>query len=90
MGSDLRIEIKKGIQALFELTFDFLSRTFQNVHGHVRLMAIGEFQGSVSYLDDLALGQQTHSVDQSQICHVKHLIDVDWCSGGEVRFTISA
>ena len=90
MPSDLRIKIKEGIQALFELTLDFLSRALQNVHGHVRLVAIGEFQGGVSYLDDLALGQQAHSVDQSQICHVKHLIDVDWCSGCEVRFTISA
>ena len=90
MPLDLRIEIKKGIQALFELTLDFLSRTLQDVHCHVRLVAVGELQGGVSYLDDLALGQQTQSVDQSQICHVKHLIDVDWSSGCEVRFTISA
>jgi hypothetical protein len=73
-GSDFRIEIEEGIEALLELSFDLFARALEHVHGDVCLVSVGELEGSVIDLDDFALGEEAHSVDKSQICHVEHLI----------------
>ena len=81
--SDLRVKVEEGIQTLLELRLDLLARALQNVHGHVRLVAVGELEGRVVDLGDLALGEQPQSVDKSQIRHENHLIG-SW-AGGSVR-----
>ena len=48
--SDLRIKIEKRIQALLELGLDLLPRALQQVHGHVRFVAILQLQRRVANL----------------------------------------
>ena len=75
-GSDFRIEIEKGIEALLELGFDLFARALEHVHGDVCLVSIGELEGGVVDFDDFAFGEEAHSIDKSQICHVEHLIGI--------------
>ena len=46
-GSDLRVEIKEGVEALLELGLDLLARALEHVHGDVCLVAVGQLEGSV-------------------------------------------
>ncbi len=69
----LRVEIEKGVEALLELGLNLLARSLQHVHGDVGLVPVGQLQRSIVNLRHFALRQQPHSVDQSQIRHVRHL-----------------
>ena len=60
--SDFRIEVEERIQAALELRLNLLARALNGVHGHVRLMAVGQFQGRILDFGNLALGQQPQSV----------------------------
>lgn len=68
----LRIEVKEGIQAVPELLLNLLARAFQDVHGDVCLVTICQLERCIMDLRNLALGQEPHSVNQSQIGHVLH------------------
>jgi len=72
--SDLRVKIKKRIQALLQLGLDLPARTLNYEHCDVCFVSIHEFECCIVDLCHFALGQEPHSVDQSQICHVQHLI----------------
>lgn len=67
--SDFGVEVEEGVEASFELGFDLLARALDGVHGDVGLMAVGELEGRVLNFSDLALGEQTESVDESEIRH---------------------
>jgi hypothetical protein len=72
--SNLRIEIKKSINAVAQLGFNLFPRAFQNMHCYPRLVPILQLHRSVAYLGDLIGWQQPHPVDQCQIRHAAHLI----------------
>ncbi len=57
-----------------KLLLDFLARTLEHMHGDVSFVTIGQLQGRVVNFGHFALGEQTQTVDQSQIRHAKHLI----------------
>ena len=71
---DFWVKIEEGVKALLQLSLDLFARSFQDVHGHVCLVAISQLQRCVLDFDHFALRQKAHSVDKSQICHVHHLI----------------
>ena len=77
--SDFWIEVEKCVEAPLQLALDLLPGSFNGVHRHVSLMAICELESGVVDLSDLALRQQPQSINQSQFCHVYHLID--WREG---------
>ena len=62
--SNFGIEVEEGVEAALELVFDLLAGALDGVHGNVRLVSIGQLEGCVVDFCDLALGEQTHSVDQ--------------------------
>lgn len=72
--SDLRVEIEERVEALPKLLLNVLARTLQNMHRDVSFVTVGQLQGRVVNFGHLALGEQTQTVDQSQIRHAKHLI----------------
>src|SRR3569833_3082804 len=72
--SNFRVEIEEGVQALLKLGLDLFARALKDVHGDVRLVAVGELEGCVVDFLYLAFGEEAHSVDKSQICHEEHLI----------------
>ena len=67
--SDFGIEVEEGVEAALELGLDLLARALDGVHGDVGLVAVGQLEGRVLDFGDLALGEQPHSVDKSQIRH---------------------
>src|ERR1700731_4987365 len=72
--SNLGIEIEERVNAHAQLPFDLFARAFQNVHRHVGLVSVGEFEGCILHLGDFTLRQEAQTVDQSQISHEPHLI----------------
>lgn len=75
-GSDFRIKVEEGIQAALELSFNLLARTLDKVHGDVSLVAVGQLEGRILDLHDLAFGEQPQSVDKSQIGHKLILVQL--------------
>ena len=61
--SDFRVEIEKRVETLPELLLNFNARAFDDVHGHVGFVAVGQLEVCVMNLGDFALGEQTESVD---------------------------
>src|ERR1700677_4489305 len=74
--SDLRIEIEKRVQAALELRLDLFPGALDHMHGHVRLVAVGKFQGRVLDFGYFAFRQQSQSVDQSQVGHNRYHRDL--------------
>src|SRR5579859_4502956 len=72
--SYLWVEIEERVNAHAQLPFDLFARAFEDVHGDVRFMSVGEFEGCILHLGDFTLGQEAQTVDQSQISHEHHLI----------------
>jgi hypothetical protein len=61
---DLGVEVEEGVQAHFELGFDLLAASLEDVHGDVGLIAVFECDWSIAHLCYLIGGQQPHSIDQ--------------------------
>ena len=55
------------------MRLDLLARAFDEVHGDVGLVAVGQLEGRVLDFGHFALGEEPQSVDQSQIRHEPHL-----------------
>jgi len=55
-----------------ELGLDALAATLQDVHGYLRLISILERNRSRTDALYLVCRQQTHTVNQYQICHSLH------------------
>ena len=68
---DLGIEIEEGFQACAKLLLDFFLTAFEDVHRHVSLPSIGEFDWSLADLGNLVGRQESHAVNQCQICHTR-------------------
>ena len=66
---DLGVEVEEGVEAHFELPFDLLAAAFEDVHGDTRLVAVLQGDWSVAHRCYLVGGQQSHSVNQCQVCH---------------------
>ena len=67
--SEFGVEVEEGVEAALELGFDLFARAIDNVHGDVGFMAVGQFEGCVVDLGDLAFGEEPETVDKSQIGH---------------------
>jgi len=74
--SDFRIEIEERVQTALELRLDLFPGALDHVHGHVRLVAVGEFQGRVLDFGYFAFRQQSQSVDESQVGHNRYHKDL--------------
>jgi hypothetical protein len=72
--SEFGVKVEEGVEALLELGFDLLAGAFEDVHGYVGFIAVGQLEGCVLNLLHFALWEEAHSVHKSQICHVFHLI----------------
>ncbi len=71
---DLGVEIEEGVEAQLQLVFDGFAASFEDVHGYVSFVAVFELDGSIADLGDLIGGQQTHAIDQCEICHSPHCL----------------
>jgi hypothetical protein len=66
---DLGVKVEERVDAQPKLRLDLLPRSFQNMHGDMRFVAILQRNRSLAYTCYLIGGQQPHSIDQRQICH---------------------
>jgi len=62
--SNLRIEIEEGLQAGLQLFFNFIFAAFEDVHGHVSLTAILEFESCVTNFCNFFRRQQPQSINK--------------------------
>src|SRR6266702_3334961 len=60
---DFGVEVEEGVEAHFELGFDLLAASLEDVHGDVGLMAVLERDWSFAHLCYLVGGEQPHSID---------------------------
>jgi hypothetical protein len=67
--SDFWIKIEEGVEAGLQLLLDLVFAAFESVHGHVRLMAVVEFQCCIANFGEFVGRKQPQSVNQSQVCH---------------------
>ena len=54
---DLRIQIEERFQAGAQLLLDLFLAAFEHVHGHVRLVSVGELYRSLAHFGNI-LGRQ--------------------------------
>ena len=68
-GLDLGVEVEEGLDALAQLVLDLFPAPLQDVHGYMRLFAALEGYQGVAYFDRFLGREQSHAVDQCEICH---------------------
>jgi len=61
--SNLRIKIEERFRARPQLLLDVFFAAFQNVHGHVRGLAVLQCKGGVFDGSQFVGRQQSHSID---------------------------
>src|SRR5882757_526738 len=66
---DLGVEVEEGFDALAQLVLDLFPASLEHVHGYVRLFPVLERYQGVAHFDRFLGREQSHAVDQSQICH---------------------
>jgi hypothetical protein len=67
--SDFWVEIEERFQAGLQLLLDVFLAAFEDVHRDVRLVSILELECCVADFDDFIRRQQSHAVNQGQVCH---------------------
>lgn len=66
---DFGVEVEEGVEGEFELGLDGFAAAFEDVHGDVGLIAVFELDGSFADCGDFIGREETHAVDEGEICH---------------------
>jgi len=66
---DFRIKIEKRFDTLAKLLFYLLASAFQNVHRDTGIFSVLELHFGIADFDQLVRGEESHSVNQRQVCH---------------------
>ena len=65
-----------------KLGLDLLSAAFEDVHGHMCLIAVVEVDGRFADRGDFIGGEQTHSINECEIGHKEKVLGAGgWVSG---------
>src|SRR5947209_6638137 len=67
--SNFRIKVEERVDTVAQLRFDLLARAFDDMHRHLRFVAVLERNRRGADAGHLIGRKQPHSIDQHQICH---------------------